>query len=322
MKYSLQEALRDLGNPNKKSNKNLKESFSKTNWQKLFNSNVKIGNYFIELDNVTLLEYEDHISDNARGGEAESYIKTMLQKDLNAIENMSEPYKQFLLENLKNNKLTVSFEYIVLEENSSDNDPLSDAIRNYKGCVTQWKDKFDWENKYDPSQIYYVFEIIRGDDLIKNDGYDLVETREEEVVPASKFHNLQEVIKYCNDNNYFLASKVAREEEDDGNLDAEIIYVNDNFDASDYYDGYGIDYAFDDDDNYYEIDNDYGYSDWEYYDSDYLTFSLLDIIKAFNLKVNFINYNKPLNKFRSKTQYQNFINDTSSNWVDAWNSTN
>ena len=109
MKYSIQEALRDLQN----SKNNLKEDYAlspkKVN---IFKSDYFLDIYTLYLDGEVILETDEYTEDL-------DTLKYSVEQDLKTINYLPEPYKQFVIENIKNKK--ISF-YINCEEDNDDED--------------------------------------------------------------------------------------------------------------------------------------------------------------------------------------------------------
>ena len=108
MKYSIQEALRDLRN----SKKGLKEDYAlspeKVN---IFKSDYFLGIYNLYLDGEEILETDEYAEDL-------DTLRHFVEQDLKSINYLPEPYKQFVIENIKNER--ISFHINCEEDNDAD----------------------------------------------------------------------------------------------------------------------------------------------------------------------------------------------------------
>ena len=98
MKYSLQEALRELHNPKK----NLKEDYDYATSPKkvdIFKSDYFLDIYTLYLDGEDIWETDEYTEDLDN-------LKYSVEQDLKSINYLPEPYKQFLIENIKNEKIS------------------------------------------------------------------------------------------------------------------------------------------------------------------------------------------------------------------------
>ena len=145
MKYSIQEALKELKNPKN----NLKEGYAlspkKVN---IFKSDYFLGIYTLYLDGEVLLETDEYTEDL-------DTLKHSVEQDLKSINYLPEPYKQFVIENIKNNK--ISF-YINCAEDDED-----EEVEDYD------------DDDYDPEEAEFDREWEIDDDgnyYPRDDWYD------------------------------------------------------------------------------------------------------------------------------------------------------
>ena len=137
MKYSIQEALKELRNPKN----NLKEGYALSSKKvNIFKSDYFLDIYTLYLDGEVILETDEYTEDL-------DTLKYSVEQDLKSINYLPEPYKQFVIENIKNKK--ISF-YINCAEDNDDED-YNDNDDDYDPEEAE----FDREWEVDDDGNYY-----------------------------------------------------------------------------------------------------------------------------------------------------------------------